>query len=348
VATRYQLEPLTPHEAARWDELVAPYENRHMFHRKVWLDYLAASRGVEIRLWAIRSAGHLIGYFCGGILRKGPFRILGSPLKGWITNDMGPVASGEFDADAFLEGLEDLAARERLGVIEIESPLLPEASLVRLGYEPEAFPTYLVELIPEDPRKMLARFHPKARKAVRLAEQSGLTVEDSEDPAITNEVYDEYAELLARKNLAPTFERSVPRTLFDYLKPRDMLFALGVREPGGKIITTGLFPHDEKTLYFAFTGSRIAWWHLFPNDFLQWKAMEIAAGRGIRLYNMCGYGRFKSKFGGILEQRQRWHKCYSRSARWARRGYSLYVQNRLHLQGWWRRTLHDHARPGTE
>jgi hypothetical protein len=336
---RYELEPLTLDEAARWDELIAPYGSRQLFHSNVWLDYLAASRGVDIRRWAIWHGGHLVGYFCGGILRKGPFRILGSPLRSWITNDMGPVASSEFDQEAFLQALEDLVARERFAMVEIESPMLSEPSLGKLGYEPEAFPTYLVELNPEDPKKMWARLHSSARRAVRIAGEAGLTVEDSDDPAVTDEVYDGYVELLARKNIAPTFQRSVPRVLFDYLRPRGMLFALGVREPGGKMIATGLFPHNEKTVYFGFTGSRVAWWHLFPNDFLHWKAIEISAGHGLRLYNMSGYGRFKSKFGGTLEQRRRWHKCYWRTACWARRSYEFYFKRRIRSQAWWQRVV---------
>lgn len=62
--------------------------------------------------------------------------------------------------------------------------------------------------------------------------------------------------------------------------------------------------------------------------------------RGLRVYNMCGYGRFKKKFGGDLVTLKRWHKCYWRTARWARRGYELYFQKRIRLQGWWQRMTH--------
>jgi SAM-dependent methyltransferase len=49
--------------------------------------------------------------------------------------------------------------------------------------------------------------------------------------------------------------------------------------------------------------------------------MQWAAKRGLGSYNMSGHGRFKRKFGGALVEVLRWHKCYSRSARWARAGY---------------------------
>jgi hypothetical protein len=71
--------------------------------------------------------------------------------------------------------------------------------------------------------------------------------------------------------------------------------------------------------------SRISSWKLSPNDLLQWAAMEKGAAKGLRVYNMCGYGYFKSKFGGMLEEPKRWHKSYSVTARWARRAYALYL-----------------------
>ena len=49
--------------------------------------------------------------------------------------------------------------------------------------------------------------------------------------------------------------------------------------------------------------------------------MCLGLQRGLRCYDMSGYGRFKSKFGGELVTLRRWHKAYWRSARWARKGY---------------------------
>ena len=74
-------------------------------------------------------------------------------------------------------------------------------------------------------------------------------------------------------------------------------------------------------------------------DLLQWTAMEMAAARGLRLYNMCGNGFFKKKFGGVLQEPKRWHKCYSRPARWGRRAYERYVQHSLRLRGSWHRLV---------
>ena len=111
MALEYQLEPLGEQEATRWDSLIAPHKSCELFHRKVWLDYLAASQAAEIRLWAIRAGGETVGYFCGGIIRRGPFKILGSPLRGWNTNFMGPVANDDLDQVKFLADLLKILIR---------------------------------------------------------------------------------------------------------------------------------------------------------------------------------------------------------------------------------------------
>src|SRR5712691_1681240 len=142
--TGIHLEPLAAEEANRWDELVTPYASRHLFHRQVWLDYLAASRGLEIRKWSIMDGRRRLGYFCGGLVRKGPFRVLGSPLKGWGTNYMGPVVRRDIDQVRLIQALDDLARREGLAMTELESPALPSDLLQSSGFQAVRGWTYLV------------------------------------------------------------------------------------------------------------------------------------------------------------------------------------------------------------
>jgi len=333
VSLRYELEPLSPEEIHDWDQLIQPFQWREVFHRQAWLNYIAAYHKAEIRYWAIREHGRTIGYFCGGVLQRGPFRILGSPLQGWYTNFMGPVATQGFSETAFFRALDELAQLERLAIIEIEGHAISDEIALQFGYEPAVQLSYVVDLSREDPAIMHRRLHPKCRKAIRLAEQFGVRAEDTDDPAFAAELFDGYKEILRRKNVHPAFSVECPQLVFKFLKPADLLFAIQMRDPDGSITSTGLFPHDDHSVYFAFTGSRVAGWKHFPNDLMQWSAMEIAAQRGIRIYNMCGYGRFKSKFGGTLHEFKRWHKCYWRSAAWARKAYEFQYRQRLRLRG---------------
>jgi len=337
---RYELEPLSKEEQATWDVRVSGYESAHLFHRKAWLDYLAESQEVEIRYWAIRQARNTVGYFCGGTFKKGPFRILGSPLKSWGTNFMGPAVNSGFNVEAFLQALDDLAANEGLATLEIENPVLATDLMAARGYEVKVDSTYVIELTPESPDLAWRRIDKKDHSTVRKARRLGLTVVECNDAAMTAEYYDQFMEVMTRKGLFPPYDHDRPRLLFEHLHPKGMLLALEVLSPEGQPIATGLFPHDDKTIYYWGGASRFAARPYSPNDLMHWSVMEWAQKRGLTAYNMCGPGKFKQKFGGTLVPIRRWQKYYSPMARWGRAAYARYHGVRTRVLGRWGRMSH--------
>ena len=334
----YSLEPLSREECDRWDELTEPFSTRELFHRQAWLDYLSASRGIEIRKWAIRDSGQLRGYLCAGVVRKGPFRILASPLKGWGTNSMGPVTAPQFDHAAFLASLETLAKKERFAMVELENCSLCVEAFEDAQYRQVAGWTYRVAL--SDPDDMWNRLTSTCRKSIRKALRSGLTVEDASEPCVADEYYDRYLDLMVRKGLVPPYPRSHPRLLFAHLKSADLLFSIRVLGPDGTLLAVGLFPHDDRTVYFWGGASWQEGRNLCPNDLLHWDGMRMAAQRGLTLYDMCGYGQFKKKFGGSLETTRRWHKSYVPGAELARQAYSFWFQTQSRARGCFGRLVH--------
>jgi SAM-dependent methyltransferase len=328
MSTHYRLEPLSVENEARWDELVPACHGREVFHRRAWLDYLASSRRVDARLWAISDGTGTLGYFCGGILRKGPFRILGSPLTGWGTNSLGPVFTRDADHTKFLKALEALARAEQIALIELGSPILSETALEDAGFEPVAAWTYMVDLAPDDPEAMWSALDPTCRNRIRKATRAGLVVEDTDDPAFVDEYYEQYAGVMQRKGMLPHYPVDHPKLLFAHLKKANCLFALRVKDPSGRVLATGLFPHDDRHLYFWGAASVADSNHLCPNDLLHWVAMRLAAKARLRMYNMSGHGRFKRKFGGTLTLVKRWHRYRWQSARWARESYRVWVEAR--------------------
>jgi predicted N-acyltransferase len=340
-SVRYELEPLTNAEEKTWDTLIAGYESAHLFHRRAWLDYLAESQGVQIRYWAIREAGRTAGYFCAGMFNKGPFRIMGSPLKSWGTNFMGPVVNSGFDAEAFLQSLDELAASEGIATLEIENPILDAGLMASRGYDVRVDSTYIIELTPHEEDRVWNRIDKKDRSTVRKARRLGLTVLESSDVSMTDEYYSQFMEVMTRKGLFPPYDRDRPRLLFKHLHPKDMLLALQVLSPEGEPIATGLFPHDDKTIYYWGGASRFAGRQYSPNDLMHWSVMEWALKRGMTAYNMCGPGKFKQKFGGALVPIRRWQRYYSPTARWGRAAYARYHGVRTKVLGRWGRLTHD-------
>ncbi len=332
-SVRYALEPLTLEEQETWDARIAGYETAHLFHRRAWLEYLAHSQGVQIRYWAIREAGRTAGYFCAGIFRKGPFRILGSPLKSWGTNFMGPVVNPDFSAEAFLHALDELAASEHIAMLEIENPILDADLMASRGYDVRVGSTYIVELTPYDEELVWKRIDKKDRSTVRKALRSGLTVVESSDAGMTDEYYDQFMEVMTRKGLFPPYGSDRPRLLFRHLYPKDMLLAVQVLSPEGQSIATGLFPHDDKTIYYWGGASRLSGRQYAPNDLMHSWVMEWALKRGLTAYNMCGPGKFKQKFGGVLVPIRRWQKYYSPMARWGSAAYATFHDVRIKMRG---------------
>jgi SAM-dependent methyltransferase len=245
---------------------------------------------------------------------------------------MGPVANRDLDQPAFLNALDSLARAQRLAMVEVEHPMLDDGHLELAGFVPVCGWTYLVALEPDRPDLMWRSLSAECRNRIRKAMRAGLTVEETNDPAIVDEYYDQYYALWGRRGLVPSFPIQHVRLLIEHVGTAGCLFALRVRDRSGRVLATGFFPHDDRTMYFWSGSSRQDSLSVCPNDYLHWSAMCIGASRGIGLYNMSGYGRFKKKFGGRLVGLKRWHKVYSWAARWARGGYEVWLEKRMRLE----------------
>jgi SAM-dependent methyltransferase len=324
-AQPYDLAPVTAEELAGWDQIVDRYQSRCLFHRTSWLDYLKLSRSLDIARWAIRDGSQTLGYLCGGLFEMGPFRILGSPLRSWGTNAMGPLINATVDQRRLLRGIDVLARREGLSMLEIENGILSDELLKEAGFEQVRDWTYLVALS-SDTSQLWQSLESECRNRIRKSERAGVRVEIASDPAVVDEYYDLYDRLMQRKGRRAPFDRRTVHLLFARLQQSDNMLALRARDDAGRVIAAGLFPHDDEMIYFWSGASDETAHALCPNDLLHWTAMSLASRQGLRSYNMSGYGRFKRKFGGELVGISRWHKCYSRSARWARQGYRYWFE----------------------
>jgi len=248
---------------------------------------------------------------------------------------MGPIFLDGFEHNAFLRALDELAKGEQLAMVEIEHPALPEQALVAHGFEPVSCPNIVVRLEPGQPDKMWEQLDSKVRTKVRKARRSGLKAELTTDPGIAEVYYEQFSRRLIEKNYYPPYGSRSARLLCEYLMPRDLILAICVRDLRGQIVATALYPHDEETLYGWGRSSRSDAWHVAANEYVQWTAIELAASRRLKFYNMGSYGRFFAKFGGDLQEVVRWHKFYSQTARLARLSYEVFHRKQIRLRGCW-------------
>jgi hypothetical protein len=313
-----RLEPLSDEQISRWDSLIAEFPRRSVFHRQAWFQCLVDLQQAEWKYWAVTDHGRTVGYFSGGIIQRGPFRILGSPLRTWRTNHIGPLLEEGADKQDFVRALDDLAEEERLDMVEIEYPDMPHAA-----YEAASFAchqTWTDQLpLSQDPASMLRRATRGRRYGIRRAQRSGLEVVECEEAGSL--VYDQLSRTLQSKGAVCPFPAAFSEAIVRHLKPLGLLYTLGVRNSRGEIVAAGLFPHDNSTVYLWECSSELKGRYRHPNDLLHWGLICRAAAEGFCVYDMSGYGRFNHSFGTNLIAVHRWNKCYSATARAARNVY---------------------------
>src|SRR4051794_5591974 len=81
----------------QWAEWLAYFPEHTVFHTLAWLQAVAAAHDLDLILMASTMAGYCAAVWPCLVMRKGPFRIVGSPLPGWSTPYLGPLFAQEVD-----------------------------------------------------------------------------------------------------------------------------------------------------------------------------------------------------------------------------------------------------------
>jgi hypothetical protein len=281
-----------------WDELIRPYYTKTLFHESSWLDHVQTihPKG-RIEFFELREAEKKVGFFCALRIRKMLLPIAGSPMGGTGTNFMGPVVGRDVDQRELIRSLVRSLRRRGVAHLELSHYWLDPQVLREEGFQQYYGRTHMIDLPPEVDGAWEG-LKGTARNRVRKALDNGLVAEVTTDLTIADHYIAQFAEVYGKQGMALPYDRARVRSLVENLLPADRILPIWVKH-GDEIVATGLFPFDEKCLYFWGGASWLKHQRLSPNDLLQWTAMEQAVSRGIPLYNMCGgYSQFKNKFGG--------------------------------------------------
>lgn len=317
----YQLRDIrmSPEE---WAGAIRNYPTALVFHDLGWLEYIERTQGGERVLASIEAAGATIGYFCGIVVRKGPFRLLGSPLRGWWTPNMGPVANpAAFDTTAFARALDGWCRAHGIDFLEMCCDWLAPAEMENAGYRSMPETTHSLEL--GTPDEVWAKMYKTTRNYVRRAEKNGLTVEVASDEQVIHEYYEQLKAVFGRRQLTPPHPLMQPLTMWRCLQPRGKLMVLRALHQG-RCIATYLLVWDEQTMWGLGTASLPDSLDLRPNELIHWRAIETASKWGLKRYDLCGGGDYKKKYGALEVPRIRWRKAYTRAASAAYRFYEWY------------------------
>ena len=314
-----RLELLENMSDAAWDDAIADFEISCLFHKSAWLRFLMQTQPGSVIKMRIENQGETAGYFAGLLVKKGPFKILGSPLPGTTTEYMGPITRAVLNQYHFFEALDDFCKKYRIHGIEIRSPILDDQIMTEFGYEKSGGVTVIVSL-DSDTENMFKLLDKKVRYYIRKGPRDGMVIENVKDPTFVEDYYFQLIEVFSQQGLVPTYDKNRVIRLFEILSP-DHLFAIRACLDG-QILATGIFIYNDRRIYYWGGASWLRFRHLCPNEPIQWKAMTMAAKMGIKDYDMGGSDtHFKLKFGGEKVCIPWYSKYSSRAARFGRNIY---------------------------
>lgn len=307
---QYELEPIAFPLGAAHDALVAGFEQATIYHSRAWWDFLRATQPITPIAYLIHEEGEQIGFLLGGMVRKGPLRMFGSPLPGWTTPYLGPVVRRVTAADRLTTAILERLHADRFAHYELRSdtmswwtpPAVTRATALHSFEEPGR--TIVAEVAADD-AAILQSFSKSTRKTVRRAQRAGLEAQLDTAPSFLDDYYEQLTEVFAKRSLKPTYSRSRIAALIEHLRPTGSLLTTRVTSEGLSIATR-IDLLDSSTMYSFGSASRQATLKLAPNELARYFVMVEAAKRGITTYNMTGGGDYKLKFNAeAVDHRRR-------------------------------------------
>ncbi|MGH7821663.1 MAG: GNAT family N-acetyltransferase, partial [Candidatus Binatia bacterium] len=323
-------------DRAAWDDLVRPFREATVFHRLAWLDTLSAVHGYEIVLAEALEAGRRLAVWPALQTRKGPLRVIGSPLPGSSTTYMGPLIHPDADPGAVIEAFlrhEPFrrAAYLACRVIDRERPV----NLTRFGFSMvKRFPTYWIDLTRSEER-LWSDLKSECRSRIRKAQKLGLEVRREEAGAFVDDFWKMSVETFARSRTRPTYTHAFVRELWNRLHGGDEVLVLSAFLRGERIATLVL-PMDDHALYYWGGASFQRHRALPSHNLLHWEAILEGKRRKLAGYDLIstngGPGRFKRTFGPReVPMATHWERSSSRWTAVLKGAYEQYRRRRLGL-----------------
>ena len=325
----YQLHDIRFASSSDWDQAIRNYEVKHLYHIGAWMDFIEQTQPVTRKIYAIYQGDTIVGYLPGFLLKKGPVHIFGSPLPGWCTDYLGPVLQRGVDITAVLHAAARAFRRDNIQHAELCHNASTWARIGDTGFQRTTRMTFVAP-IPADPDQMLRDFNKSTRKAIKLANSSGLEIVFSHERAFVDVYYAQLREVFEKSGIEPTYSKGRVHALWTHLMPTKRMLNTMVLKDGECIATRIDFVGDDGLHSFG-SASRREFLKYHPNELARYFVMCEAIKRGLRLYDMSGDGAYKAQFNAqrvevsvlirssraLMVARQAmktWHRCRNRVA----------------------------------
>jgi hypothetical protein len=292
----YELTEIGREDYLGCREQIKKYASKTLFHEPAWLEYLERTgKGAPKYFEIVCNNNNKIGYFVFLEVKLGPFKIMGSPLPGWTTNYMGPIINEDVNQRELILSIKKLIRNKRYVYTEIKSDILKKELMQEAGFVPLCDQTAVFD-VPKNEEDAWKKMSGFCRNRIRKGMKNSLEVEEVDNPSILEEYYDMIVARYREQGMEFPFSIDRLKILWDCLNSQGRILVLRVSR-NGETAAVGLFPFDEKCIYYFGGASKSEANSLCPNELMHWSAIRKAQQLGIQKYNMCGTSRFKRKFG---------------------------------------------------
>jgi hypothetical protein len=275
---------LLPGRPADWDERIATFDTKTLFHESAWLDFvLQRHQRCRIDYYQIHYGGRCAGYFCAVLKMRAGLLLWESPDAGRGMH-IDPIVNHDIDKPELIRALLRVCRKGRIASTHIGLGGLSPMMMQTLGFETSLNISQVCSLEGGE-EQVWARMHKTRRTSIRKAIKDGMEVRATDDPGIVYEFFRSYVKALARKGLAPTYSRDQIRDMLSILLPAQHVLPLRVTQDG-RVVGAAFFVHDDRAMYFWDGASDPDDLQSYPNDLMHWTAIKTAAAHGLTEFHM--------------------------------------------------------------
>lgn len=285
-----------------------------VYQQLPWLDVISKGFSAEIKF--VCSMGDnetTLALTPFTVKKKGPFGLIGTPLRGTYTLFSGPIFKKNLETDVIvsvISSLHNFISKDfhyfEWGNKNCQSW---ETSMPNLGYKKSLRFSLLVNLSYGE-NVVWNSMESRARNMIRKSEKSGVFATTVQlDRKWVKEYFDMLTDTFARQDL------KVPHPISFY-QELIKLASLGIiscvsAKYEGQMVSAGIFVMDKNRMVFLSGTSNKIGMKTAASSMIQWHAMKLAIKKGITEYDMGGIGeptidKFKKSFGGKQISYNRW------------------------------------------
>jgi GNAT acetyltransferase-like protein len=297
----YQFKDLSGGDRSPYTTYVGRLKESNLFHSLPWLDFIVREHSGRLLLLEVRRDGEFYGYWPLISVRKMVFKLMGSPLRGWLTSHMGPLLEGPLEED-LVQALKQLCLENRIAYLEVAGNGLDGSALLAAGFRPKLRETWILDIEASESAQW-DKLHYNCRKNIKKAERGGVTVSPIDGPEFFPRFYDLVVKTFRKKGLSIPFGYRRLELLQDTIGKNGQMIFLGAFHQN-EFIGGHIWGHDHHTAYALAVGHEERLDPLRVTNMLIWEGIKTFIRMGLKKYDMYGGSRtmdgvtrFKSSFG---------------------------------------------------